>query len=274
MNTLKTIDRQPFEDLLEMSSGYVLDFSDATFASFFTETVNKDIHSSKYTIYGTSKAKKLRAFWDTETKQNVAIVLTDLVDLWNYKNPNPTAEKRGVEKQCRDIICRLNSQLKPVEDENDFLLREFENVDIKKVQMDSKLIAILENRLREADCSLRAGASLSAIFMCGSVLEGLLLGTAMKHNQEFNQASRSPKDSKTGKVKKFRDWSLAQMIDVACELEYEALDVQKFSHSLRDFRNYIHPYEQMKSEFTPDVQTAKICMQVLRAAIASLAGSR
>ncbi|MCY4317652.1 MAG: hypothetical protein OXE76_00405, partial [Alphaproteobacteria bacterium] len=52
------------------------------------------------------------------------------------------------------------------------------------------------------------------------------------------------------------------------------LDVKKFSHGLRDFRNYIHPYEQMVSGFTPDEHTAKVCFQVLRAALESLAGER
>ena len=42
-------------------------------------------------------------------------------------------------------------------------------------------------------------------------------------------------------------------------------DVQKFSHGLRDFRNYIHPYQQMASGFKPDEHTAKVCFQVLKA---------
>jgi len=48
------------------------------------------------------------------------------------------------------------------------------------------------------------------------------------------------------------------------------LDVKKFSHVMRDFRNYIHPYEQMASKFNPDKHTAEICLQVLRAAIVGL----
>ena len=51
-------------------------------------------------------------------------------------------------------------------------------------------------------------------------------------------------------------------------------DVQKFSHGLRDFRNYIHPYEQLTSGFTPDEHTAKVCLQVLKAALADMAGER
>ena len=39
------------------------------------------------------------------------------------------------------------------------------------------------------------------------------------------------------------EWSLAQFIDVACELDHLKLDVKKFGHALPDFHHYIHPYE-------------------------------
>lgn len=41
---------------------------------------------------------------------------------------------------------------------------------------------------------------------------------------------------------------------------------------LRDFRNYIHPYEQWSSGFNPDEHTALISWQVLKAAIHDLSG--
>lgn len=45
-------------------------------------------------------------------------------------------------------------------------------------------------------------------------------------------------------------------------------------HDLRNFRNYLHPHQQMISGFTPDEHTAKVCFQVLKAALASVAGKR
>ena len=54
-------DRRSLETFLEMSSGYVLNFSDSTFGEFVFEKTGIDIHSSRYTNEGTSKAKKLRA---------------------------------------------------------------------------------------------------------------------------------------------------------------------------------------------------------------------
>ena len=76
---------------------------------------------------------------------------------------------------------------------------------------------------------------------------------------------------KEGKIKYHHDWSLSNFIDVAHELRYIQEDVKKFSHTLRDFRNYIHPYEQMSSGFNPDINTAKLCWNVFKVAMIQLA---
>jgi hypothetical protein len=104
------------------------------------------------------------------------------------------------------------------------------------------------------------------ILLAGSTLEGILLGLASKYPRHFNTAKSSPKDS-NAKVKQFYEWSLSSFIDVARDLGLIQHDTQKFSHSLRDFRNYIHPFEQMSSGFSPREHTAKICLQVLKAAV-------
>jgi hypothetical protein len=111
------------------------------------------------------------------------------------------------------------------------------------------------------------------IFLAGSSLEGILLGIASSSPKEFNQSEVSPKD-KTGKVLPFHQWTLNNFIDVAYDTGRIKEDVKKFSHSLRDFRNYIHPYEQVSSKFNPDEQTARICWQVLKAAIFQLTDSK
>ena len=155
----------------------------------------------------------------------------------------------------------------------EFLERKIELPDLAKLNLDSVVTGILEARIKEIEKGLNSKASLSVIFMCGSVLEGVLLGTALQKPQSFNQSQASPKD-KTGKVRPLNEWSLAQLIDVARDINAIKLDVQKFSHALRDFRNYIHPYQQMSSGFSPNEQTAEICFQVLKAALADLADSR
>lgn len=47
MSSLKDIEKRYFEKLFGMSSGYVLDFSNATFGEFFRR-YNVNIHGPKY----------------------------------------------------------------------------------------------------------------------------------------------------------------------------------------------------------------------------------
>lgn len=277
MSSLTEIETRYLEKLLGMGSGYVLDYSDATYAAFFGR-FRIDIHGSKFQIYGTSKAKKMRAFWEMEPDAVVGRVLSEM--LASYE-ANCEINKKPVDSalldKSRAIAARLCGKPQPakaeVPSDGDFLTREFTIPNVQRLPVEAQAIPIIESRLAEARKALGAGAHLSVIFLCGSVLEAVLLGAAQKEPARFNRASASPR-AKDSSVKQFHQWSLAEFIDVACELDILKVDVKKFSHGLRDFRNYIHPYEQMVSGFTPDEHTAKVCFQVLKAALASVAGER
>ena len=59
---IRTLDMRLIDDLFDMGSGYVLDFSDRTFAAFFAEALDIEINDRKYFAEGSSKAKRLRYF--------------------------------------------------------------------------------------------------------------------------------------------------------------------------------------------------------------------
>lgn len=160
-------------------------------------------------------------------------------------------------------------QDKEEESINDFLQKSFEEISIEGLNIDIFVYSILENRIQELQKCLKIGAPLAVIFHAGSILEGILLGIAQKNPKDFNTSSSSPRNSE-GSVKPFHEWTLNNYIEVAYSLNYLYEDVKKFSHALRDFRNYIHPYQQASSKFTPDENTAKICFQVLKAAIVQI----
>ncbi|MDO8898000.1 MAG: hypothetical protein Q7V19_10150 [Bacteroidales bacterium] len=157
--------------------------------------------------------------------------------------------------------------------EDDFLNREFSDVSIEKIGLDGTISDVLASRFEEIQKCFRAKSWLSVIIMSGSTLEGLLLGVALTNLQLFDSSNSSPK-TKEGKIKQFHLWTLSNFIDVAAEIGMLKEDVKKFSHVLREFRNYIHPFEQMSSKFYPDEKTAKICLQVLNAAIFQMTNNR
>lgn len=274
MSGLKMVERVCLEDLFDMSGGYVMDFSNRTFGEFFRESVNINIYSDKYSFNGESKARRLRAFWEIEPDVLVGKVIAELMEYWRYFKQNPNAQHIEFSKNAAKMIERLSGKPNvPKNSGQDFLDKEFGPLVLRNISSAGPLVSILEARVAETLRCFSANSPLAVIFHCGSILEGLLLGVAISSPKEFNQASISPKD-KDGNVKQFHQWTLAQLIDIACELGHLKLDVKKFSHALRDFRNYIHPYEQMSAKFDPDMHTAKICLQVLKAAAASLGEKR
>ena len=161
---------------------------------------------------------------------------------------------------------KINFEEKTEVKEEDFLTHEFKDISLEKLGLDSVITETLNLRIDEIKKCLNAKAPLSVIFLSGSTLEGILLGIASKQPKEFNQSKSAPKD-KEGKVKSFQDWTLSNFIDVSSDVGFLKEDVKKFSHALRDFRNYIHPYEQISNRFNPSEHTALMCWQVLKAAI-------
>jgi hypothetical protein len=69
-------------DDLFIKQGYVLNFSDATYARFFAEELNVNIDDGKYYAEGGSKGKRLRYFLRTESD---ALAVKTLKALWEYR---------------------------------------------------------------------------------------------------------------------------------------------------------------------------------------------
>lgn len=275
MSSITEVEKRYFESILGMKSGYVLDYTDATFGEFF-RTHGIDIHGQKYQTHGTSKARKMRAFWEQDADKVVAGVLGEMLDSHEANCLIEQAATNSVVlSECRKAVSRLNGAT-PTTDANsidEFLDSDFVLPVVTKLPVNPTVAAVIEARLSEVQKALAATAHLSVIFLCGSVLEGVLLGAALEEPAKFNQSPTSPRHQ-DGKVKKFHEWSLAELINTAHEIGLLRLDVKIFAHGLRDFRNYIHPYQQLAQDFTPDEYTAKLCFQALKAALASVAGER
>lgn len=154
--------------------------------------------------------------------------------------------------------------------EEEFINQEFEEISIDELGLDNAIANVLKLRLQEIKSGFKANAILSIIVLSGSVLEGILLGLAMQNPKMFNQSKKAPKDTE-GRIKLFRYWSLNDFIETAYDLKILDENVKKFSHNLRDFRNYIHPHEQLTRGFFPNIQTARLSCNVLLLAMRQIA---
>lgn len=117
MGGLRPIELKLIDELTGMSSGYIFDFTNATFAEFFQKEVGVNIYDEAYAIVGTSKGKRLRAF--LQVAQTAAISKA-LVALWEYRETERISCGRaenihGAHKRVSAIIERLGGAPLPSE---------------------------------------------------------------------------------------------------------------------------------------------------------------
>ncbi|MBK9119802.1 MAG: abortive infection family protein [Phycisphaerales bacterium] len=104
MADLSNSERQQIEQAFRMSSGYVLDFSNETFREFIQEAVARNICTDDYSRKGSSKAKRLRAFFRAEPNHVVGTLVDALVTHARTLTDPPSSELLDA---CQRIAVRL-----------------------------------------------------------------------------------------------------------------------------------------------------------------------
>jgi len=84
MSSLKFNEKELFEKIFEMEDGNLLDFSHSSLREFMND-FHIDLGNEKYDKYGSSKAKRFRAFWEVEPDEIVVPVLEALLENANAK---------------------------------------------------------------------------------------------------------------------------------------------------------------------------------------------
>lgn len=108
MASLKYREKTLLENFLGMGGGYVLNFSDRTFAEFFRDFA-VEINDAQYLEgHSGSKANRMRSFWDSAPDQLVGNVLQELIEYAEaYRPGHPGANG------CRTIATRLQTEQSP-----------------------------------------------------------------------------------------------------------------------------------------------------------------
>jgi hypothetical protein len=113
---LTTADMTLIDTLFGMYSGWVLNFSNDRFQSFFVRDVGVDIYQPRYEIYGGSKGKRLRAFLEIAPN---ASVTKALAALWSVRESERlgTGEADAVphaRARLSELVTRLGGKALPV----------------------------------------------------------------------------------------------------------------------------------------------------------------
>jgi hypothetical protein len=256
---LRVIDR-----VLSKEAGYILDFSDRTFAAFFTD-FSVDITAAKYCSEGTSKAKRLRGFLRVEQPPLTGRVLAELLQhrLLSAWEPLTQEERAAFEAIVRRHGGATEAQPERPPTEDALFKLDFRPDVFARLPVDAATGALLVARMEEARRCVDSQAYLAAVILAGSVLEGMCLGYGTRNIEAANRAYAA-QFSKAAPA--FHAWKLAEWIEVLARLRALSQNVVKFGHALRDFRNYIHPSEQLARGFVPDKHTARIAFHVVIAA--------
>ena len=118
---------------------------------------------------------------------------------------------------------------------------------------DQELRKLIKQDLREAIISLRLGLTKAPMVLAGAVLEGILFARLIKEEKYGSEEER----------KKLREKDLDRLISECSNLNILPGGKVSFYHTVRKFRNYIHPGRQLREEEKLDYHSAKIACQAI-----------
>lgn len=113
MASLKHSEMRIIDEIFEMGSGYVLNFSNRTMLEFFEDELGIEIYDEKYGLNGTSKAKHVRAFIEVEDGYIVGQLLRKLWDHRNSYGERSKSELARDQKRLFELIARVEAGKSP-----------------------------------------------------------------------------------------------------------------------------------------------------------------
>jgi hypothetical protein len=178
-------DQRTVESFLGMSGGWVGSFTNATFREFLYRCVGIDIYGDTYAFNGDSKAKRLRAFFEVATGEQVARFLEACHANWHHIRTDEVDE--DAPDELLQIAARVRSS-SPLNDVMAALDTDGDDVDLDR----------LASAIRDA---VNSGAPVTALDRLHTFLVRLFRGLCDSHNIEY--ARDTTLDGLSGKYARF-----------------------------------------------------------------------
>lgn len=157
----------------------------------------------------------------------------------------------GVRAYLESIIGKLGIEIEQEPDSPITEVREFSFIS------DTELRRVLERDYVEIQRAFISDCWKSVIILSGGAIETILLDVLKKDEAHARSAKSAPGISDLTK------WDLSHLIDVAVEMKKVTSGVEKLSHSVRDYRNLVHPGKEIRDKLTFGKEEAKIALEVL-----------
>jgi hypothetical protein len=131
---------------------------------------------------------------------------------------------------------------------------------------DSKLRALVDRDYAELQRLKRIEAMKSRFVLAGGLIEALLLDALLNSQSAAANTVAGRKERRS-----LEEWGLSSLLDAAVELKVITSSAQSFGHSVREFRNLVHPGLERRSNLRLETEEAQIAENVLAIVIRDLA---
>ncbi len=175
----------------------------------------------------------------------------------------PLAEYRGITLYTPDAVSTtLNFVIEGTEEVSEQEIEE--KFDFIK---DDSLKRILIRDFLELETCKNRGLTKSTLVLCGSVIEALLLDQIIKDDnlsiaqEKFNDIIREKKPDRVDTSPE--KWWFAEIIDVCEKLKLISHEAKKEVWKLNDYRQIIHPMNEISLEKNITPELAQISYHIL-----------
>jgi hypothetical protein len=122
---------------------------------------------------------------------------------------------------------------------------------------DSNLRSVVERDYYELQRAFLSNCWKSVIILSGGLIEAILTDLLLTNKSAATSAKSAPNKPD------ITQWDLSDLINVSVELKLVSSGMQKLSHPLREYRNLVHPGNEIRKNLTFDAEEAKIAIEVL-----------
>ncbi|GEM_PF-1804735 len=128
----------------------------------------------------------------------------------------------------------------------------------------TELKTILDRDYVEIQRSIIVGNWKSAIILSGGSIEAILLDLLVEDEGVARGSAKAPKEQDLNK------WVLNDLIEVAVDTEQVGTEIARLSHSVREYRNLIHPGLELRGTLRVQPEEARIALDVVNILVRDL----
>lgn len=181
----------------------------------------------------------------------------------NQTNPNIVAESKDFKFYTVGAATAAYScaYSEPVEISEHEIEDKFDFIE------DGKLKEILVRDFRELEICRIRNLNKSTLVICGSIIEALLIDQILKPDnlpqaqENFNDNIRKKRPERIDKTP--QEWFFAEIIDVCKNLNLISDESKKDSWRINEYRNIIHPMNEISQKKNISSELAQISYNIL-----------